>query len=116
MKQIIIAFKKFTCQQKYAFQLKLTILVNITRTSEAVTLRHVNMQVMSVDPSISNMYMLKYGHGWAGALAALEHCLPWHKDKDPHCEAFECCQGKPIRGSVGLACHDMFHAFFFKET
>ena len=23
---------------------------------------------MSVDASISNMYMLEYGHGWAGAL------------------------------------------------
>ena len=33
----------------------------------------------------------------------------------PLCEAFECCQGKPIRGSVGLACHNMLHAFFFFE-
>ena len=25
----------------------------------------------------------------------------------PLSEAFESCQGKPIRGSVGLACHDI---------
>ena len=33
----------------------------------------------------------------------------------PLCEAFECCQGKPIRGGVGLARHDMFHPFFQRK-
>ena len=52
---------------------------------------HVNTQVVSVDASISNMYMIIYGRGWAGAfrgtsrvvhdvLVPYDHCLPWHKD------------------------------------
>ena len=84
---------------------------------------------MSVDASISKIYMLKYGQGWAGAfrgtpgvvgglsvtyLCHMSSAFLGTKTR-PLCEAFECCQGEPIRGSVGLACHDMFHAFFKRQ-
>ena len=64
---------------------------------------------------LSNMCMLEYGHGWAGefrgALGVAEGlsmmCLCHIStaflgtNTQPLCEAFECCQGKPIRDSVG---------------
>ena len=64
---------------------------------------------------LSNMCMLEYGHGWAGefrgALGVAEGlsmmCLCHMStaflgtNTQPLCEAFECCQGKPIRDSVG---------------
>ena len=75
---------------------------------------------------LSNMCMLKYGHGWAGefrgALGVAEGlsmmCLCHMStaflgtNTQPHCEAFECCQGKPIRDSVGTKVRLNFLGFF----
>ena len=47
---------------------------------------HVNTEVVSVVASLSNMYMLKYGHIVGSGkvvhdvLVPYEHCLPWHKE------------------------------------
>ena len=78
---------------------------------------------MSVDASIANMYMSTYGHGWAGTFGGASGsagglsmmCFCYMSTAflgtktHPLCEAFECCQVKPIRGNIGFMP-------FFKET
>ena len=126
MKQNITAYENCVCQQKYASQLReekvektqhiccfwhaeLTC-EHIGRVCRCIYIQHVHAQIWPC-----SCWCVPRRIWWsAGGLSMT--CL-WHMSTAffgtktcPLCEAFECCQGKLIRGNIGLACHDMFHA------